>query len=143
MFRTGSRSIFDVSKDHIGHSIDLLPIEEEGVTKGIKFYCRTCNEVLLQQITESWDITSEISRRKSVRVGALNYDQWFNTVFVPRQTRWHDEECDCGDPLDCETNIDYHYEGSELEEFYEDYLRTFTPAPTRQSNGWDTQGWNT
>lgn len=138
MFQTGSRTIFDVSKDHIGHSIEILPIEEEGIVKGVKYYCRTCSMVLLQQETHDWAVREQIQIRKQNRVGALDYDSWFNQVFIPRISPSHDAECDCGVPYDCESLIDFRWDGVEIEDEYEQYLRSFDrPVQAQSARVWD------
>ena len=132
MFQTGRRTIFEVCRPHCGHRIEMLDVQEEGVVKGIKVYCRTCATTLLAQETEDYDILTEIATRKSRRVGAMNYEQWESNFFSGV-----DMNCECGDCGDC---MAQNYEGSELSEFYRDYLSGFdAPEPTpRHVDPWDT-----
>ena len=135
MFDTGRRTIFDVCRPHTGHSISMLEIQEEGVVKGIKVYCNTCRQPLIIQETDDYDIRKEIATRKSSRLSGMSYDQWENQ-FYRELIAEHDAECDCGSWDGCENF--QNYEGSELSEFYNDYLNTLAPPTPRQPEPWDT-----
>jgi hypothetical protein len=122
-FQTGRRSIFDVCKNHIGHGIDMLDIQEEGVVKGIRIYCRPCQMSLLVQESDNFAIREAISKNKAIRVGGMSYEQW--------ESEQTDEFFD-------------GYESSEFDELYNDYLNTLVVAPAPEPQGWvDEGGWDT
>lgn len=122
MFDTGRRTIFDVSVEHIGHAIEILPIEREGLTVGIKYYCRTCSQTLLQQETENYQVHEETVDRKARRLGAKPFEQWQEDF---------DREC-------FEADGEYAgYECSEWASEYARYVDSFERQPERQ--GWDSQ----
>ena len=137
MFYTGRRSIFDVCQGHIGHSIEMLPVEEEGVVKGIKVYCRTCSEPLIIQETEDWSVREEIERRKAARLNAMSYDEW-ECGFYRELQEEHDAECDCGEMDGCEFSP--QYESTELSQFYNEYLDSLQPQ--RQTRAPSARLWD-
>ena len=132
MFETGRRSIFDVCRPHCGHSIEMQEIQEEGVVKGIKVYCRTCSTSLLSQESQDYAITEEINRRKASRLSAMSFDQWQNQFYRELIVN-HDQVCDCQEWDGCPEM--QNYEGTELTQFYEEYLQGLTPAPA--PSGWE------
>ena len=136
---------FEKLSAHLGHDIQFVPYLDEQVVIGVDCVCRTCNTRIFLSTTTDYRTLEHVRNNRAARLDAMPFAAWANQFEVQNEQE-RLVECFCDtDPDGCTCQTDFAYEGSEVEEFYQDYLKTLQPPvpPAPASAGqwggdWDT-----
>ncbi len=112
-WETGTRTIFDVMNEHVGHSIQIRNVYQDDMITGIKIVCMTCGFALLQQdapepipieyeeieggeiietpVTEGWD-TGQPEQTRQPEPSEQGRDWQESQPVIPPSVGWEQDD---------------------------------------------------